>query len=343
MSGSRRPLDAPEAPAISTACATPNRDATWDVLAEHINDLIILSDLSGAIFYASPSCRNFGYSQHELVGRRAADFMHPDDLDDAAPGAAPFGADARGESSRRERRFRRKDGTWVWLEGNPSTLQGAPGAPVGHLDIFRDVTERRAARERLIESEHRYRLIAEYATDMISQTSCADGRLTYLSPSVERVTGYTPAELVGQRMEDLVHPDDRANFMAAFDGLINERRDRGRPIRFRTQHRNGAWIWLESNPRLVRGPNGELTDIVDVTRDVGERQALEARLREALTEAEKSAQVKSEFLGSPACWPSATTCRARRAGRWTGSPAPAARCWPSSTTSSTFPSWRRGR
>ena len=299
MPGRRKPLDAPEAPAISTACVEGAHDATWDILSTHINDLIILADTQGRIFYASPACQRLGYTQQELIGQSAADFAHPEDLTQVnANVVALFAGEVSATPADREHRYRRKDGEYVWLQGSPSLLPDGRGGCAGLINVFRDVTDQHAVRERLIESEHRYRLIAENATDMISQTSCADGRLTYLSPSVERVTGYTPAELLGQRMQDYVHPDDQADFRAAFEGLVNERRERGRPIRFRGRHKSGAWIWLESNPRLVRGPDGKLTDIVDVTRDVGEREALEVRLREAVTEAEKSAQVKTEFLAN---------------------------------------------
>jgi PAS domain S-box-containing protein len=299
MPGRRRPLAAPEASAISTACVETRHDATWEILSTHINDLIILADTEGRIFYASPSCQRLGYTQQDLIGRNAADFAHPEDLArSTANVAALFAGEVSEAPADRELRYRRKDGQYVWLQGSPSLLPDGRGGCAGLINVFRDVTEQRAVRERLVESEHRYRLIAENATDMISQTSCADGRLTYLSPSVERMTGYSAAELVGQRMQDFVHPDDKAEFMAAFEGLITDRRERGRPIRFRALHKNGTWLWLESNPRLVRGPDGKVADIIDVTRDVGEREALEERLREAVTEAEKSAQVKTEFLAN---------------------------------------------
>jgi PAS domain S-box-containing protein len=419
-------VDGPEghAPTEATAGA---RDATWDVLSEHIKDLIILTDLDGTVFYVSPSCRNFGYSQFDLVGRRATDFLHPDDLAPGRQDASLLPTEVeRSRESRRERRFRCKDGSWVWLEGNPSTLEGAPGVAVGRLNVFRNVTERRADREALAEharraamaeevagvgywrldaqtleatwspqifrmhglaigdtvalvhamdmvhpedkaasdarvarsletgegwtdtitrivqpdgalrylsgrgicetdaqgevvavfgtvldvtdqmiakqaleeSEHRYRLLAEHATDMISLTSGATGQITYLSPSVERVTGYSVAELIGTRIAALVHPDDKERFVQTFADLRAGLTEEGRPIRFRAKAKDGGWIWLESNPRIVRGANGEVTDIIDVTREVGDEEVLKAQLRTALAEAQHAAAVKAEFLAN---------------------------------------------
>ena len=409
-----------------TAPAEGSRDVTWDVLSNHINDLITVSDLSGTIFYASPSCRLFGYEPHELVGLKAADLIHPEDLSYAVADLASMSDAERAVHSRRERRFRRKDGSWVWLEGNPSVLESSPGVVAARLNIFRNVTERRADREAIEEqsrrasmaeevagvgywrldaqsleatwspqmfrmyglaagdtigltramdmvhpddkveadarveaslrtgqgwdealtrivqsdgsihflagrgvcetdasgqvtavfgtamdvtaqilasraledSERRYRLITESATDMISLTSCATGRLSYLSPSLERVTGYSVDEMVGARMQDQVHPEDREAFMAAFGALLAGTREPGQAIRFRARHKDGTWLWLESNPRLVRASDGTPTDIIDVTRDVTQQEALKAQLSDALAAAEQAAAVKGEFLAN---------------------------------------------
>jgi PAS domain S-box-containing protein len=275
------------------------RDATWDVLSEHINDLIILADLSGVIFYASPSCRKLGYTQSEMIGRTAVDFVHPEDLDHfTANSTALLAGPQAVDPPDREHRIRHKDGSWIWMEGSPNLLPSGDGAAVGVINVFRNVTERREVRTRLTESERHYRLIAENTTDMISQTSCHDGRLVYLSPAVERITGFSVCEMTGARMQDHVHGEDRASFMGAFADLLSGRAPEGRAIRFRARHKGGAWLWLESNPRLVRGLDGAPTTIIDVTRDVTEQEALKGLLRDALAKAEKFAEVKSEFLAN---------------------------------------------
>ena len=69
------------------------RDATWDVLSSHIKDLIILSDMQGRIFYASPSCRLYGYEPGkdidiEIIGLRPGEKLHESLLDEAE-GAEP--------------------------------------------------------------------------------------------------------------------------------------------------------------------------------------------------------------------------------------------------------------
>src|SRR5471032_296227 len=146
------------APSLTLPLADPasNRDVTWDVLSEKINDLIVLADVTGTIFYASPACKHLGYAQHELIGRTATDFVHPDDLDHFQANAAVlFGAAPAGGPIDREHRFRCGDGSWVWLEGNPSLINGPDGKPIGLVNVFRDVSEKHAISEALREQTRR--------------------------------------------------------------------------------------------------------------------------------------------------------------------------------------------
>ena len=430
MSNAPERYEEPERPErlrLALADDASNRDITWDVLSHKINDLIVLADTSGTIFYVSPACKNLGYAQHDLIGQTATHFVHPDDLAHfEANTAVLFGISPAAGPPAREHRFRRRDGSWVWLEGNPSLIHGPDGKPMGLVNVFRDVTEKHAIRAALVEetrkadmaaeiagvgywrldtatqeitwsdqmfrifglepgrepdlavamamthpddfaeaaerlettlatgvgwtdamsrivsadgeirylnsravceknragqvtavfgisldvtrqtlaqqkieaSERRYRMLTEHATDMISQTA-SDGTMVYLSPSVERVTGYSIAELMPKQMRDFVHPDDMKSFLTFYGALVSGRTEGGQAIRYRVKHGDGSWIWLESNPRLVKATvPGEPDDIVDVTRNVTEQQAMKAKLHEALAQAEQAAAVKSEFLAN---------------------------------------------
>ncbi|MDB5465233.1 MAG: multi-sensor hybrid histidine kinase [Phenylobacterium sp.] len=399
----------------------------WDLLSEKINDLVVVVDASGRISYASPASRILGYEPHELIGRTGDDFVHPDDLAHfQANTAALFSGDPVSRDADREHRFRLKDGSWRWLEGNPSLIPGADGRPIGLLNVFRDVTEKRAIRDALSEqmrrasmaediagvgywrldaataqvtwseqvfrmfglepggrpglegaktkvhpadaaaskarvaaalrsgegwcntpiriirpdgeirhlsgrgvcekgadgrvtfifgtildvteevvarraledSERRCRLLTDHASDMISRAT-SDGRMIYLSPSATRITGYRISELLPRQMREFVHPEDLGGFLTAYGDLISGRAEGGQTFRYRVRHKDGSWLWLESNPWLVRASvEGEPDEIIDVARNVTEQEALKARLNEALAEAERLTAVKSNFLAN---------------------------------------------
>jgi len=93
--------------------------------------------------------------------------------------------------------------------------------------------------------------------------------------------------------------DDLKRFLKFYGELVGGLAKGGRSIRYRALHKNGDWIWLESNPRLVKSAiAGELDDIIDVTREVTEQQALKEQLDDALAQAEQAAAVKGEFLAN---------------------------------------------
>lgn len=148
-----------------------------------------------------------------------------------------------------------------------------------------------------LEAKAQYRLLAERVTDVMTRAKVT-GELTYLSPSATAVFGFAPEELVGQDSFNQVHPEDRAEFAQAHLDMICGRREPGTPIRYRVRHKDGRWIWIEGNPSLIRDEAGEPVEFVDVSRDVTERVELEARLAQALVEAEQAALVKSEFLAN---------------------------------------------
>lgn len=154
-----------------------------------------------------------------------------------------------------------------------------------------------AASIALAENEASYRLLADTATDIISRSNL-EGTMLYLSPAVQRVTGYTAAELVGRNIVDLLHPDDAGPYFARCDRMIKGEQADGKPVEYRIRHKDGRWICIEGNPTLVRGDDDRPLGFVDVSRDDTLRKTLETELRAARQEAEAAAAVKGEFLAN---------------------------------------------
>jgi PAS domain S-box-containing protein len=117
------------------------------------DDLVVRADAQAVILYVSDSCRSIlGYAPDELIGRSGAELVHPDDLERfAANTARLFEAGTGLERVDREFRYRRKDGSWAWLEGHPTILPASDGRLGDILNVFCDVTERRAMGDALRE------------------------------------------------------------------------------------------------------------------------------------------------------------------------------------------------
>jgi PAS domain S-box-containing protein len=122
--------------------------------------------------------------------------------------------------------------------------------------------------------------LLEHVSDVVSVIS-SDGVIQYESPSVERLLGWRPDELVGRPILDYVHPDDAARVSAALAHRIADPTPVNPPTVFRVRARDGSWRVLAAMSRVTRDEAGAVSLVVN-SRDVTEQSALEARLRDAL-------------------------------------------------------------
>ena len=145
------------------------------------------------------------------------------------------------------------------------------------LLTFLDITQRKASEAAVQESERRYRLLAENATDIIVWCDL-DTTRRYVSPAMTSVLGYDAEALVGTRPLDFVHPEDAPAYRVALDDLTRGKTDRAL-TRQRYHHRNGAWVWLENSFNLMRDARtGAPTGYVATLRDITASKAVEDAL-----------------------------------------------------------------
>jgi PAS domain S-box-containing protein len=174
------------------------------------------------------------------------------------------------------------DGEERLLEFDNSLRQDKPGQIVIRY-IARDVTERQQSERKIRESEERFRLIAEKSTDMIGRYSVT-GETLYVSPAVTRILGYEPEECTGRSFYEFFHAEDVETVRRAHTSLLESPATQN--VTYRCRHKDGHYVWCESNARLVRQPsnggNGSTTqEILAITRDVSERQQAGEALRES--------------------------------------------------------------
>ena len=148
------------------------------------------------------------------------------------------------------------------------------------------VTERRQAEAALQKSEESFRTLIENAVDLTIVLN-PDGSGRYVSPSVERVLGFKPDEIVGRNIADFVHPDDLSAGLEAIALRLQTSGLADRPSELRVRHKDGSFRTIEMiGNNLLDVP--ALNMIVVNARDVTERKRaeeaqvkLEAQLRQA--------------------------------------------------------------
>jgi len=127
----------------------------------------------------------------------------------------------------------------------------------------------------LAEREERFRALVQNSSDAITITD-AELRIQYQSPSIERVFGYQPADVVNRPLNELIHEDDRAAMQALFDNM------RGRPgatgrLDVRWLHHDGTWRQAEMAIANLLGEPA-VKGLVINTRDITDRKTLEEQL-----------------------------------------------------------------
>jgi PAS domain S-box-containing protein len=152
----------------------------------------------------------------------------------------------------------------------------------------------RAERE-AIDSERRFRLLAESSFDMIVQFDPRIQRQTYVSPACRRLYGYEPEEALAMSAEEVIHPEDVPKVREALRRL--EYADHA-PITYRGRRKDGSYIWVEASLTRSNNPETGASEVVSVVRDISERVRYEAALRQAKEEADAASRAKSEFLGT---------------------------------------------
>ena len=163
---------------------------------------------------------------------------------------------------------------WTLITKFP--VRGPDGEVLGIGTVNVDVSESRAAEDARRESEERYRLLAQNATDVITLRDLDTGRRTYVSPALQSVLGYEPEEHAAANPIDLIHPEDRADYIALRGTMGPENQAATAIYRFR--HKDGRYIWVENRLRYVPGDPPHMLSIL---RDISQRKQAEQALRES--------------------------------------------------------------
>jgi PAS domain S-box-containing protein len=215
----------------------------------------------------------YGWSEAEFRTMSVADLLDPADVPILM---TRFRRPGPGPSMPGEWKHRTKRGAQVWVEVSAQSIE-FEGRRAG-LAVARDVTDRHAAEEALVESEHQLRLGFELSPVGMAIIG-RDGRISRANPALGELVSRGPRALVGLPFDALVHPEDLATFQADADGML----DGSGPVRARAL-------------RLLR-PDGTTThvaaDMVLVAETADEPRFFSVQLRDTTDEARREGLEKA--------------------------------------------------
>lgn len=171
-------------------------------LIEHNIDAIALLKSDGTILYESPAVqRILGYAPEELVGRNAFEFLHPDDVETGKKLFAQLLQQPKTPFTHQVR-YAHKNGTWVWLEAVGANFLNDPNVESIVVN-FRDITERQQAEEALRESEERFRILVDEASDAF-YVHDLEGNIFDVNEQACKSLGYTRNELLSMSLREII-------------------------------------------------------------------------------------------------------------------------------------------
>jgi PAS domain S-box-containing protein len=246
-------------------------------LVENISEVYFVCDHQGVIVYSSPNFfSETGYLPDEILGKPFLSLIVPQDR----PRVLKFYRDRANDGTvdtTCEFRGKKKDGSSTWIEQSTRIIRDSNGSVKEYRNVVRDVSERIHARDELAMREKRFRALIEESSDVVALVT-REGIFSYISPSIIRVLGYAPDELIGMSALALIHPLDLEFINRLFGELLCE------PLKIaaaeiRYKGKNGSWRWIEGvGKNLLEDPS--VSAIVINFRDITDRKVADEMLRE---------------------------------------------------------------
>ena len=269
-------------------------------LLEELSDIATIIDSDGTITYVSPSVEEtLGYDPDELVGEVGYEYQHPDDRDAVAEAIDALRS-APDEPRMIETRFRRADGSWCWIE---STLQNRLDDPDidGILVNSRDVSQRKQRERRHRELVEEYRTLLANVEDAIFFINVESAgsehvfRFERLNRAYEEQTGITTEEVRGKTPTDVFGEDLGGDLRENYRECVQTRTSLSYEEEVPVE--TGARFW-----QTILSPistDGEVTQIIGITRNITERVRRERRLQSQKEQLDEFAGVVSHDLRNP--------------------------------------------
>jgi PAS domain S-box-containing protein len=257
-------------------------------------DAIVTKDLNGIIHSCNPACEQiFGYRQEELVGRSILVLIPPERH---AEEDMILSQMKRGERIEHFETVRlAKDGRRLDISLAISPIKDDSGKIIGVAKVARDITEQKRLERELAAQQERLRVTLSSIGDAVIACD-ADGRVTFLNPSAEAMTGWPASEASGRALEEVFRIfNERTREAVGNPAALVMRTGNVVGLANHTvlRHRDGSERPIADSAAPIRDGAGIVAGAVLVFRDVTEQR----RAEEALAEQREWLETTIESIG----------------------------------------------
>jgi len=234
--------------------------------------------VSGKLVWSDEMYRIYGVDRESFGHTREAllELIHPEDKH-VLLNSFQTTLSGRQDLTTHQFRIVHPDGSIHFVESSSKAYFDSSGKPVRVIGATQDITGRYETEKALRQSEEQFRLISENVADMIAVLDL-EGRRIYNSPSYKPILG-DPESLRGTDSFQEIHPEDREKIKHIFQETVKT--GIGQRAEYRFLSKDGSVRYIESQGSVIHDDQGNVAQIVFVSRDVTEKKQLEKQFLRA--------------------------------------------------------------
>ncbi|RYC70134.1 PAS domain S-box protein [Spirosoma sordidisoli] len=238
----------------------------------------------------------YGLSPHSesLNFQTFLNLIHPEDL---PAFMERYHRDMHGNTFQNITRVIRPDGVIRWVRSIGKLIRDHQGTVVRQIGVLWDVTEQEEAEQALLESEQRFREIAENVDEVYWIHSASPFQLLYLNPAYERVWG-THSNRSLRRPFSFLNPVLNEDKPAVLAFMKQYRAGQEGELYFRLQETAGAIRWIHVRTFIIRDAAGAAIRHIGIANDVTSQKEKERVLQQALQQEQALNELKSQFVST---------------------------------------------
>jgi len=229
----------------------------------------------GKILMANPAILNMmGYDSFEELASRDLNKEGFNTNNSRAEFIALI--EKNGEIRGYEVAWQKRDKSIIYVRESAKAIRDSEGKTLFYEGTVEDITDRKIAEEARRKSEEKYRLLAENSTDLVI-LHAADGSFLYISPAIEKLTGYCIEEYLKLGFYENVYPEDRRIIKEAMTKLAVGENEVITEYRIYTK--SGEIKWLETRATAIQDAHGNIKNLVSASWEISERKKIEFALK----------------------------------------------------------------
>ncbi len=147
-------------------------------------------------------------------------------------------------------------------------------------ELKKEIEKRKEIEKTLKESEEKYKILAEHSADVIYKMNIENEEYTYVSPSVEKIFGYTPQEALSLKPKDVLTPKSYQKQLEAMQEELAQGGESTGTLELEAIHKDGHIFPVEVHASFILDEKGKPAEILGVARDITERKEAEEELLE---------------------------------------------------------------